>query len=179
MDASDPYLESILERGISPAEYAAILTSDGKYSWGNMPGTGNSTIVSAIIPEDDAALNAISAFAGIDPAMVRAVRFSAGDEIAAMDRKPGTIVFCRLADISTGTGTDFINGIIVIPVDINGNGRSDYFEQFYESYESFTRGVYIGKFPKSLCTNITLWHPGTGSRSTTEFVFIFLLTDSV
>ncbi len=96
MDASDPYLESILERGISPAEYAAILTSDGKYSWGNMPGTGNSTIVSAIIPEDDAALNAISAFAGIDPAMVRAVRFSAGDEIAAMDRKPGTIVSAGL-----------------------------------------------------------------------------------
>jgi len=159
MDASDPYLESVLERGISPAEYASILTSDGKYSWGTMPGTGNRITVSAVIPEDDAALNAISAFAGIDPAMVRAVRLSAGDEIAAMDRKPGTIVFCRLADISTGTGTDFINGIIVIPVDINGNGRSDYFEQFYESFESFTRGVYIGKFPKSLCRNIYVVAP--------------------
>ena len=175
MDASDPYLESVLERGISPAEYASILTSDGKYSWGTMPGTGNRITVSAVIPEDDAALNAISAFAGIDPAMVRAVRLSAGDEIAAMDRKPGTIVFCRLADISTGTGTDFINGIIVIPVDINGNGRSDYFEQFYESFESFTRGVYIGKFPKSLCSNIYAVAPSVpAAGAPTEFVSYIL-----
>src|SRR5690606_13926427 len=34
------------------------------------------------------------------------------------------------------------------------NGQSDYFEQFYGDYNSFNRGVYIGKYPKELCSSI-------------------------
>ena len=68
--------------------------------------------------------------------------------------KPGNIAFCRLADITSQTGQEFTAGISIIPIDVNSNAKSDYFEQFYADYSSFSRGVYIGKYPKTLCNNI-------------------------
>ena len=72
----------------------------------------------------------------------------------AIRRDPGTIGFCRLADITDKNSQAFLSGYQVIPIDVNNNGQSDYFEQFYGDYSSFNRGVYIGKYPKTLCNNI-------------------------
>ncbi|MCU0459254.1 MAG: hypothetical protein MUE37_09245 [Bacteroidales bacterium] len=178
MGTSDPLLESISGRGISPAEFAAILSSDGSYTWGRLLGTGNSVPVSVIIPDDDAALGAISAFSAVEPEAVTAERASAEESLTALGTgKQGTIVFCRLADITARTGMEFIGGIRIIPVDVNGNGKSDYFEQFYGSFDSFTRGVYIGKYPKSLCNNVYAVSEGIPAEGAPSDFISFILVD--
>jgi glycine cleavage system H lipoate-binding protein len=72
----------------------------------------------------------------------------------ALKRDQSAVGFLRLADITDPSSQKFIPGIRVIPVDVNQNGISDYFEQFYSDFHSFSRGVYIGKYPKTLCNNI-------------------------
>ncbi len=69
-------------------------------------------------------------------------------------KDPGTIGFCRLADMTDKNSQVFLPDYRIIPIDMNNNGQSDYFEQFYGDYSSFNRGVYIGKYPKTLCNNI-------------------------
>lgn len=178
MSTSDPLLGPVTERGISPAGFAAILSSDGTYTWGRLLGTGNNTPVSVTIPGDDTAIGAISGFAGVDPSAVTAERYSAGMSMGSPgDGKQGRIVFCRLADITAGNGMEFTEGIRIIPVDINGNGRSDYFEQFYSSYDSFTRGIYIGKYPKSLCNNVYAFSEGIPAVGTPSDFISFILVD--
>lgn len=178
MSTSDPLFASVSGRGISPSEFAAMLSSDGTYTWGRLLGTGNSLPVSVIIPNDDAALGAISGFSAVEPAAVTADRATAEviGETPGSGRQ-GTIIFCRLADITARTGREFTGGIHIVPVDVNGNGRSDYFEQFYGSFDSFTRGVYIGKYPKSLCNNIYAVSAGIPAEGTPSDFINFILVD--
>jgi glycine cleavage system H lipoate-binding protein len=178
MSRSDPFLESVSGRGISPAEFAAILSSDGSYTWGNLLGTGSNTPVTVIIPEDNAALNAISGFASVDPMAVRATRSSSESSLIRLSQgKEGVILFCRLADVTDKTGMEFIEGMEIVPVDINGNALSDYFEQFYSSFDNFVRGVYIGKYPKSLCNNVYAISEGVPARGAPSDFISFILIE--
>jgi len=155
MSLSDPLQDIVSQRGISPEGFAGILSSDGSFTWGKLLGTENSYPVTVIIPDDNVALLALSGFAKLNPELVTAPRSSFATGVAAiLQGKPGSIAFCRLADITSQTGQEFIGGIGVIPIDVNNNAKSDYFEQFYADYSSFSRGVYIGKYPKALSNNI-------------------------
>ncbi len=155
MSLSDPFQAIVFQRGISPAEFAGILSSDGSFTWGRLLGNENSSQVTVYIPEDNTLLPALSEFAGMNPELCTASRssYTAGLPVL-LQKKPGSIAFCRLADITGQNGQEFIAGIRVIPIDVNNNGKSDYFEQFYADYGTFSRAVYIGKYPKSLCNNI-------------------------
>ena len=42
----------------------------------------------------------------------------------------------------------------LLPIDRNGNGLIDYNEKIYDDINDFSRGVWIGKYPKSLFSNI-------------------------
>jgi glycine cleavage system H lipoate-binding protein len=178
MRISDPYLISLSDRGISPGEFAEMLTNDGTYTWGKLLGTEKNTPVSVIIPGDEAAIDALSRFASVTATDITATRSSLfGDNAGTPALKPGSIAFCRLADITDGSGRQLISGIQIVPIDVNGNAKSDYFEQFYSGFDEFTRGVYIGKYPRSLCNNIyaaSATAPAGGAPA--EFVS-FLLVD--
>ena len=155
MIQSDAMQAVVSQRGISPSEFAAMLCSDGSLTWGKLLGTESSTPVTVVIPGDNLTLLAISEFASLEPGLVTArITSYSGGIPAILQGKPGSLAFCRLADITDQTGQGFIPGITIIPVDVNSNRMSDYFEQFYADYNGFTRGVYIGKYPKALCNNI-------------------------
>jgi len=154
ISASDPYQARITEYGISPELFARLLSSSGGLTWGELLNDESRSTVTVLIPDDNTAALALSKFAGIEPGLITAGRLSPAGLSAAIKDQPGVIAFCRLADITDQSGQEFAPDIRVIPVDINNNAKSDYFEQFYSDYNSFSRGVYIGKYPKALCNNI-------------------------
>ncbi|MDX9902485.1 MAG: hypothetical protein RB288_00220 [Bacteroidales bacterium] len=155
MSATNPFLSGITASGISPGRFVGILTAEGTPTWGELLNNENPSPVNILIPDDIAVVSALSRFTQTDPALVGATTsLSSADIPAALNSNPQSIAFCRLADITDPTGQGFVDGIQIIPVDVNNNARSDYFEQFYADYNSFSRGVYIGKYPKALCNNI-------------------------
>jgi len=169
MSATNPFLAGISQSGISPGKFGGILTAGGTPTWGDLLNNENLSPVSVLIPDDITVVSALSRFVQTDPALVRATSpISSADIPAALKSNPEAIAFCRLADITDPTGREFIDGIRLIPVDVNNNARSDYFEQFYADYNSFSRGVYIGKYPKALCNNIyaaSATNPAPGAPS--------------
>ncbi len=156
VSTTSPFLAGISERGgISPEKYGAILSADGTPTWGDILNNDDPSPVIVLIPDEMSLISALSRFVKKDPALVRATSSLSSDNVpAAVRSNPRAIAFCRLADITDKTGLAFIDGIQIIPVDVNNNSRSDYFEQFYADCNSFSRGVYIGKYPKALCNNI-------------------------
>ena len=42
----------------------------------------------------------------------------------------------------------------MLPIDRNGNGTVDYNEKIYDNFSALSRGVWIGKYPKALISNI-------------------------
>lgn len=169
MSATSPFLAVISESGISPEKFGGILTAEGTPTWGDLLNNDDLSPVTVLIPDDITVVSALSRFAQSDPALVRATSSLSSAYIpAAIKSNPQALAFCRLADITDKTGRGFIDGIQIIPVDVNNNSRSDYFEQFYADYNSFSRGVYIGKYPKALCNNIyaaSATNPSPGAPS--------------
>jgi glycine cleavage system H lipoate-binding protein len=47
-----------------------------------------------------------------------------------------------------------VENLSLLPIDRNGNGLIDYNEKIYDDVNNFSRGVWIGKYPKALFTNI-------------------------
>jgi glycine cleavage system H lipoate-binding protein len=78
-----------------------------------------------------------------------------GAEVIEMVRNHSlSIGFCRLSDITDESGENLAEGIALLPVDLNENGTLDYFEEIYADPETLERGIWIGKYPRSLVTNI-------------------------
>lgn len=149
------YLAKIQSAGISPQKFLQIITSEVNLSWGQVLGNDNNAPVSAWILDDESVLLALSRFTGAEPALIKAPAVKSPDElIAQLNKNPDAMAFCRLSDITDASGMAILPGISIIPVDVNSNGQSEYFEQFYADCNSFSRGVYIGKYPKTLCKNI-------------------------
>jgi hypothetical protein len=150
---SNPFFNDVLRTGISPEKFAALLT-DQNYTWGKLLGT-NSTVALPVMLSGDNINTYVAQFANteVDKLHVSAVA-SPADFMEAIRKDPGTIGFCRLADMTDKNSQAFLSGYQIIPIDVNNNNQSDYFEQFYGDYSSFNRGVYIGKYPKALSNNI-------------------------
>ncbi len=152
---SNPFLNDVLRTGISPEKFSALLAADENYTWGKLLGTTSTVPVTVMISGDNNINSYVAQFARTEPDRLRvSVVASPADFREAIRKDPATIGFCRLADITDKNNQAFLSGYRVIPIDVNSNGQSDYFEQFYGDYSSFNRGVYIGKYPKTLCNNI-------------------------
>jgi len=155
MSSDNPLFEKVQSAGLDPASLGMLLTSSGGFTWGSLLHNDNKAPVTVSIPADDAALTALARFSGVEPGLITAERLpSSGDISTILRSNPEAILFCRLASITGENGARITEGINIIPIDVNANGQSDYFEQFYGDYNSFNRGVYIGKYPKELCSSI-------------------------
>jgi len=176
MSSDNPLFEKVQSAGLDPASLGMLLTSSGGSTWGSLLHNDNKAPVTVSIPADDAALKALARFSGVDPALITAQRLPSAGVISTILRSnPESILFCRLASITGENGTRIPEGISIIPIDVNANGHSDYFEQFYGDYNSFNRGVYIGKYPKELCSSIFCaadTKPSTGPQA--DFVLWLL-----
>ncbi len=178
MSLSDPLQPIVSLRGISPEEFAGILSSGGRFTWGRLLGNDNNSPVTVLIHDDNTLLLALSEFAKISPELITASGSSRNEGLPGLlQGKPGCIAFCRLADITGQSGQEFIAGISVIPIDVNNNAKSDYFEQFYADYGSFSRGVYIGKYPKALCNNIYASAAAVPSEGAPADLISYILAD--
>jgi len=155
MSKSNPYFNDVMVTGISPEKFAALMTAEEGYTWGKLLGTGSTSPLTVLMSGDISIKKHVAQFANTEADMLHAIDAAApSDFMEALRREPGTIGFCRLSEMTDKSGRAFTEGYQVIPIDVNNNGQSDYFEQFYDGFSSFTRGVYIGKYPKTLCNNI-------------------------
>ncbi|MBP7027999.1 MAG: hypothetical protein KBB24_04960, partial [Bacteroidales bacterium] len=153
MSTDNPFYPAIMSKGIAPEKFGTLLSSP-TVTWGKILGTEANVPAVANVAVDGAALGYLAGFARIDVSQVSARELPASEIASLLRSQPAAVVFCRLSDITAPGGTGFAEKLMVIPVDINSNGQSDYFEQFYADFNSFNRGVYIGKYPKELCNSI-------------------------
>ncbi len=77
------------------------------------------------------------------------------DEIlSGIKQNPASIGFCNINSVIDQKQHEFMEGIALVPIDKNMNGQLDYHESIYANLQSFTRGVWIGKYPQQLVHHI-------------------------
>ena len=154
-NAKNPMLAEISGQGISTHEFARLLSGKGKIGWSDVISGAQNEPVTPYFIDNPEIRTGISDFIKTDPAALNAVPVSkALDLITAIQNDPYAIGFCKLSDIRKENLNELVNGIRLLPIDKNGNGRIDHFEEIYGSPDDLSRGVWIGKYPRALSGNI-------------------------
>jgi glycine cleavage system H lipoate-binding protein len=163
MNPENPYLDEINREGISREKFISALTGPGKPVWGKLLENDKADgPVHAYWYESGAARACLNAFLQTDPSGIHAeLAPGAGEMLKSIHIDPYAMGFCRLADILDPGSRKIDEGVMLVPVDINGNNRIDYFESIYGDPEDFARGVWIGKYPGELCGSIYCIAPGS------------------
>ncbi len=155
INAENPLLKEIQQKGISQEQFSLILNYPEKQNWGTIqPGSQNVPLHIYIV-DDESIKTGIINFIEAGKVPVAGITYGTKDEIIlAIQKDPNAIGFCNFTDIISLDNQNLINNILLLPIDKNGNGTIDYIEDIYSDVNHFQRGVWIGKFPKALYSNV-------------------------
>ena len=155
ISSHNPAIGELSVKGLSPSAIASVFTSSEALTWGSLLGSPQKIKAHGYISKDITVTRLLSAFIKSDQGRITAVTAEGLQEILkALEKDPGGIAFCRLTDIIDYQNNELYSEIRLMPVDLNGNGKLDYFEKIYSDLNEFEHGVWIGKYPKELYNNI-------------------------
>ncbi len=155
MNGNNP-LRAVIERqGINAGDFRKMLTGTETIGWNTLLKVENDLPVT-IYRIDNAEMDeALANYVNAGTSLLQGIMVKNADELkAAIQKNPQAIGFCRMSDICQSDCSEFAEGIALLPIDKNSNGRLDSFEQIYNDPENFIHGLWVGKYPAPLCRNI-------------------------
>ena len=181
MNAANPFRDKIYQEGITAEKLARILENPEKQNWGmlldNIQNYPEIPFHFYVI-NDPSIQSGVANFLKTNQPNTKGIKISSGQEmISAIQKDPNAFGFCRLVQIMDPKNQNLAENIKLIPIDKNGNGKIDYMENIYDNLQAFSRGVWIGKYPKALSGNIYSVS-SQKPKKVTELAFLsWVLTD--
>lgn len=155
INANNPMLSKITGQGISAEEFARLSTDSEKLNWATLINGGQNRSVSYYVVDNEIVLTGIANFTKTSPASFNGIKLATAEElVSAVQKDFYAVGVCKLADLIKTFSNEMPENIKLLPIDKNGNGRIDNFENIYDNPKTFLRGVWIGKYPKTLCGSI-------------------------
>jgi glycine cleavage system H lipoate-binding protein/ABC-type phosphate transport system substrate-binding protein len=172
ISSSNSYKDKLYKKGVRPDDLSLLLTSGGTQYWslllegaGDVPlhvyNVGNNGVDGILERFSREKINpgALTTLAGRD------------ELVSTLRNDPNAIGFCRLSDIIDYSTFTFKEGIEVLPIDKNGSGELDYFENIYANPEVLVRGIWIGKYPQEMIEGL---YAVTGKNSASPASVAFM-----
>jgi len=155
MNSENPYLTQLIRQGVSQKKFAQIFNNPDKQNWGILLADGQNALVHIYMINDESIKEGVAKFLKSSRISVAGINVGTKDEvIAAIQKDPYAIGFCKVVNVMGPDNQSLVNRIQLLPIDKNGNGTIDYMENIYSDANTFLRGVWIGKYPKALYSNI-------------------------
>jgi glycine cleavage system H lipoate-binding protein len=179
INGGNPFLNELQKKGVSAEMFAQALNSPEKQNWGTILGTGQHSPIHVYVVSDETVKAGFTHFIESDmfPASPGIIMASKEEVIAAVQNDPYAIGFCKLINMLGPENQGLAGNLKFLPIDKNGNRTIDYMENIYGDVNTFLRGVWIGKYPKSLYSTIYAVRK-VQSENETETAFLsWVLTD--
>ncbi|MBC8004731.1 MAG: hypothetical protein H7X84_04590 [Verrucomicrobia bacterium] len=168
----NPMLKEINAQGVSAQEFAQSISDPKKRNWNHVINGGQNVPIHYALSNNEKVNETIARFTTTDLSVINQTTTGTAEEvISAIQKDVYAIGFCRLSDVFDTNTHNLVQGIKLLPIDKNQNGRLDSFENIYSKPEAFTRGVWIGKYPHALCGNI---YAASYARPTDKNILAFL-----
>jgi len=153
INSENPFLAEVLQKGISPENLRQAFENNANHNWGML--LKNEETKPAHFYTVNDAITALREFLDTDPLKAEVIKVNTAEEvIAAIQKDPFGIGFTKMASIPGFSDHQIAGNIRLMPIDKNNNGTIDYTENIYEDLNMFSRGIWIGKYPKTLFSNI-------------------------
>ena len=153
--SENPLVDEIYRKGISPADFSRILQNPGATDWGGLLGTENHTPVNLYLTEKAALHPGLAKFLNTEQVTIKGIHVAdKKDLLASIQSDKYAIGICNLTDVIEANSQSILEDVKLLPIDKNANGIIDYKEDVYADLNTFSRGVWIGKYPRELSSNI-------------------------
>jgi len=145
----NPYLSVLKKRGLTKEEFSAIFIDGSIKDWGELLNESTKTDIKVYTRSDACgAAETWAKYLGGNQENLKGIGIYGDPGLAeAVVKDPSGIAFNNTIfayDIKTGKKRP---GIDVIPIDINGNGKIDPEEDFYETFEGVLKAIADGVYP--------------------------------
>ncbi len=178
MNAENPFLQEIEKQGVSPASFARIFNSPEKQDWGTLVAKGQNSAIHLYLVGDESIKTSVAKFLQLTQIPLNGIIIGTKDEVvSAVQNDPYAIGFCKFSDILITDKQGMAENIRLLPIDKNGNGTLDYMEDIYSDANAFFRGLWIGKYPKTLYSNIFVVSTMPPTNETELAFLSWVLTD--
>lgn len=155
INSNNPLLKEINLRGISPENLLLYLNSSEGRNWGALLNDSKSSPANFYFVDDKAISDGIAGFLGKPELQITGIKKENSNELlAAIQKDQYGIGFCKMVNVIDFQNQALIENISLMPIDRNNNGVLDYNENIYSDLNNFSRGIWIGKYPRSLFSNI-------------------------
>jgi len=155
INSNNPLLKEIYLKGISPENLLIYLNSSEGRNWGTLLSDLKSTTANFYFADDKIISEGIADFLGKPELQIAGIKKENSNELlAAIQKDPYGIGFCKMVNVIDFQNQTLIENISLMPIDRNNNGVLDYNENIYTDINNFSRGVWIGKYPRALFSNI-------------------------
>lgn len=154
-NADNPYSEELLVKGITQSDLEGLLDGEDSADWSKLVNSPEGTAISLCIADDPDVLSGIKKFTGLQELKSGKTVFCGQEDlINSVKSDPYALGLCRLRSLFAAGSGELPVTMKILPIDKNNNGKVDYVEKIYNDYESISRGVWIGKYPRELINNI-------------------------
>ncbi|NOU19737.1 MAG: hypothetical protein HOO91_19440 [Bacteroidales bacterium] len=155
INSRNPFFDEISQQGISQEKLSQFIDDQNKQSWGTLLVNGQKNPIKYFIVNNESIKKGIANFLKLDWTKINGINVESGAKmILEIQNDPYAIGFCEITSILDVNNQSIVQGIGLLPIDKNGNGKIDYNEKIYQDLNTFLRGVWVGKYPKDLCKNI-------------------------
>ena len=151
VNAKNPMLIGLRQFGISPDKIALLLNGGANKTWSAFVPNGQNVPVQLYLSNEEVVKSVLVNYTQSTSGTFNTIkRMAASEVITAVQMDQFAVGFCLLSDLRS-TGNE---NVCILPIDKNGNGKLDKFENIYANLDEFTHGVWIGKYPTALSNNI-------------------------
>ena len=158
MNETNPLGTEIFKKGLTSQEIARLLKNPETENWGTLSGIPEKNTehpVHYYYVNDPAIISGMSNFVNTKPLKLSGTQVASEQElISAIQKDVNGLGFCRLIAVTDQQSQSITSNLKLVPIDKNGNGKIDYTEAIYTNLQEFSRGVWIGKYPRALSGKI-------------------------
>jgi len=179
ISANNPYLDILKKRGLTKEEFTAIFIDGTIKDWGELlKATDKKEVVVYTRSDACGAAGTWAKYLGGQQENLNGIGIYGDPGLAeAVGKDPEGIGFNNtifIYDIKTGTKRP---GIEVIPIDINGNGTIDPYENFYDTFDAILKAVADGIYPSPPARELYFVSKGKPTKQATLNFIKWTLTD--
>lgn len=155
MNSGNQEIEHLNKQGVTSESLSLALK--GKITWNQLVKGASGSQVKCYITDTPDVIEKTGEFTGIAQEKITKEAFLTVDDLLVKVQKDANAIgFCKLSDIVKQGENTFIQGVALVPIDKNKNGLLDQFENISQNPAAFSRGVWIGKYPRELSGDIFL-----------------------
>ena len=156
MSKNNTFYNEILKQGVTTKELSQLLENPQNRNWKNILGDSFDAPVQVYIQKTVLVERCLKNYFDMDKTSASIQYVDEIDDlIGKVEKNKNAIAFCQLSEVS-GQQSELNTSLCFLPIDQNANGKLDRAENIYTDEASFFRGVWIGKYPKSLYRNLYL-----------------------